>query len=54
MDEKDRIIEALREENRMEMVVALSARVAELEARLSKNSGNSNRRHRPTDQGSAW
>ena len=45
MDEKDRIIEALREENRIlrEMVAALSARVAELEARLSKNSGNSNR-----------
>ncbi len=45
MDEKDRIIEELREENRIlkELVTALTKRVMELEARLNKNSKNSNK-----------
>ena len=52
MDEKDKIIAELREENRVlkELVAALMARIAELnsriselEAKLNKNSGNSNK-----------
>ena len=45
VDEKDRIIEELREENRIlkELVAALTKRVMELEARLNKNSKNSNK-----------
>ncbi len=45
MDEKDKIIEALREENRIlkELVVSLTKRVSELEARLKKNSRNSSK-----------
>jgi len=45
MDERDARIAALEEENRIlkELVAALTARVAELEARLNKNSKNSNK-----------
>ncbi len=52
MDEKDKIIAELREENRVlkelvaaltAQIVELNARIAELEAKLNKNSGNSNK-----------
>jgi len=45
MDEKDAIIAELREENRIlkELVATLVAKIAELEARLNKNSKNSNK-----------
>jgi hypothetical protein len=45
MDERDKKIAELLEENRVlkELVAALTAKIAELEARLNKNSGNSSK-----------